>query len=150
MQKSFKILTLLLLLAAFLMPTSVLAQGKIPNCCKVGREVTFDGVIYAKDSTVGWEDTCNLTNSPPNRKTKQWGLICLLGTVYVIVDWVFVFLIAFVGVMIILGAFTLVTAAGEPDKVKKGKNYILYGAIGLIFGLLAKAIPPLIETLVGL
>ena len=56
---------------------------------------------------------------------------------------------ALVGVMVILGAFTLTTAAGSPEKINKGKDYILYAAIGLIVALLAKAVPALIKSLLG-
>jgi len=52
-------------------------------------------------------------------------------------------------VMVILGAFTLTTAAGSPEKINKGKDYILYAAIGLIVALLAKAVPALIKSLLG-
>ena len=43
-------------------------------------------------------------------------------------------------VMIILGGITYATSQGDPSKVKKGKDTILYGIIGLVVALLAFAI----------
>ena len=43
-------------------------------------------------------------------------------------------------VMIILGGISYATSQGDPGKVKKGKDTILYGIIGLIVALLAFAI----------
>lgn len=43
-------------------------------------------------------------------------------------------------VMIIYGGFTYTTSRGDPEKIKKAKNTILYGIIGLVVALLAFAI----------
>ena len=52
-----------------------------------------------------------------------------------------IFVIGIVAVvMIILGGISYATSQGDPSKVKKGKDTILYGIIGLIVALLAYAI----------
>ena len=43
-------------------------------------------------------------------------------------------------VMIIIGGINYATSQGDPAKVKKGKDTILYGIIGLVVALLAYAI----------
>ena len=43
-------------------------------------------------------------------------------------------------IMIIIGGFYYMTSQGEPERVQKGKNTILYGIIGLIICLSAFAI----------
>ena len=43
-------------------------------------------------------------------------------------------------IMIILGGISYTTSQGDPGKVKKGKDTILYGIIGLVVALLAYAI----------
>jgi len=45
---------------------------------------------------------------------------------------------------------TLLMAAGAPEKVTSGRNYIMYAALGLIVGLLAKAIPGLVRMIAGI
>ena len=76
-------------------------------------------------------------------------MFCVMNTLYSITDWIFVILVALAGIFVIIGAFTLLTAAGSPEKVTSGRNYILYAAIGLIVGLLAKAIPSLVRMVSG-
>ena len=153
MKKIIPTLVFLSLFAVLLMPILVEAQEKVPNCCKLSRTITLGegaaSTTYEKDKTAGSEDTCYLTGSAPDYKTKEWDLLCLLSATSVITDWIFTFLMALVGVMVILGAFAIVTAAGSPEKLNKGKSYILYAAIGMIVALLAKAVPALIRSLLG-
>ncbi|GAH61373.1 unnamed protein product, partial [marine sediment metagenome] len=58
-------------------------------------------------------------------------------------------LVAFAAIMVLFGAFTLLTAGGAPEKVTSGRNYIIYAAIGLAVGLFAKAIPALVRVIMG-
>lgn len=61
----------------------------------------------------------------------QIGMI--LNAVYIIIGIVAV-------IMVILGGISYATSQGDPAKVKKGKDTILYGIIGLIVVLMAFAI----------
>jgi len=78
----------------------------------------------------------------------EWGTICLLNVINRVFDWVFVFIIALVGIMIVVGAFSIITAGGEPGKVTTGRNYILYALIGMVVALFARAIPAIISALI--
>ena len=52
-----------------------------------------------------------------------------------------VFIVGMIAVvMIILGGVNYATSQGDPGKVKKGKDTILYGIIGLVISILAFAI----------
>ena len=160
MKKFFPVLILLIILTGFLTPLLTLAaQEKIPACCKLSRDVSFDEANYEEGIWVGGTDceeavitnNCSATGTiSTNCATKKWGLICSLSTIKVIIDWIFNFLMVFVGIMVILGAFNIVTSAGDPQRTKKGRDYILYAAIGMLVGLLAKAIPALLESLFGI
>jgi len=77
-------------------------------------------------------------------------MCCLLNTIYSVTNWIFVILVGVVTIFVILGAFTIVTAAGSPEKLKSGKDYILYAAIGLLVAFLAKAIPGIVKIIVGI
>ena len=64
----------------------------------------------------------------------------LMGTVNTIIN-VIIGVVGFVAVVIIiLGGVQYTTSAGDPGKVKKAKDTILYGIIGLVVALLAFAI----------
>jgi len=73
-----------------------------------------------------------------------------MNTIYSITDWIFVILVALAGIFIVIGAMTLLMSAGSPEKVSSGRQYIMYAAIGLIVGLLAKAIPSLVRMIAGM
>lgn len=51
--------------------------------------------------------------------------------------------------MIIFGGITYTTSAGDPGKVKKAKDTIMYGVIGLVVAVLAFAIVNFVLTNVG-
>ena len=57
-----------------------------------------------------------------------------------VLNWIFGIIGIVAVIMIILGGFTLMTSSGDPGKVKKGKDTILYGVIGLVVALLAVVI----------
>ena len=64
----------------------------------------------------------------------------LMETITVIIN-VIIGVIGFVAVVvIILGGVQYTTSAGDPGKVKKAKDTILYGIVGLVIALLAYAI----------
>lgn len=70
----------------------------------------------------------------------------LMTTVNTIIN-VIIGVIGFVAVVvIILGGVQYTTSAGNPDKVKKAKDTILYGIIGLVVALLAYAIVNFVLT----
>jgi len=178
MKKFLPALVLLSFLAVLVLPKAVLAQVAPVACCKLGKNVSYVGKIGTVDCTaaapcifnagiaVGEKieanqcgeaaavtTDCAPTGTPPTQTTScitdKWGMICFFNTLYVVTDWIFAILIAIAAIMVLFGAFTLVTAAGAPEKVTSGRNYILYAAIGLIIAFLAKAIPAIVKTVAG-
>ena len=64
----------------------------------------------------------------------------LMGDIKNILNAVFGVIGIIAVIMIVLGGISYATSQGDPGKVKKGKDTILYGIIGLIVALLAFAI----------
>lgn len=54
-----------------------------------------------------------------------------------------------VGIMVLYGGFQLLTAGGDPEKYKSGKNTILYAVIGYAVILLANGIVLILRNLLG-
>lgn len=77
------------------------------------------------------------------------GMCCLLNTVYNIIDWVFILLMALASLMIVLGAIMFTTSGGDAAKVDKAKQLIVFAAVGIVVALFARAIPPAINVMVG-
>ena len=66
-----------------------------------------------------------------------------------ICDFIFWIGLAIVPLMIIIGGIMFLTAGGEPSKVSKAKNLLLWSAVGFAVLLSARAISSIIETVIG-
>jgi len=86
----------------------------------------------------------------PVYATTTQGLITqpgqVVGFINKVGDWFFTILMAVAGVFIILAAWTFLTAGGNPDNVTKARQMLIYAAVGIAVGVLAKGIPYLIEN----
>lgn len=49
-------------------------------------------------------------------------------------------------IMVLVGAFQLITSSGDPEKVSKGRKTILYAAVGLLIALLAGGVVSIIRS----
>lgn len=165
-----KKILLILILVIFFLPLAALAQVGAPECCKAGRDFSWtqgtinsvacteaapcnisDGdTIGASTATCSQPNRAGVPDQQPDRRSDQWGMICIVHGIYKATDWIFYILMALVGVMIVIGAFFIITAGGEPQKVSQGRNYILYAVIGMIVAFFAKAIPTIAKVLIGM
>ena len=66
-----------------------------------------------------------------------------------IINFVFKIAIALAPLMIVIGAFYIMTAGGDTNRVTTGKNIILYTLIGFAIILLAKGLVAVIKQLLG-
>jgi len=66
-----------------------------------------------------------------------------------ITDWLFTILIVIAAIWIIIAAYTFVTAAGDPDKTKKARDFVMYAMIGVIVAFAAKGLVVLVSRMVG-
>ena len=67
-----------------------------------------------------------------------------------IADFIFITGIIVCPIIILFGAFSFMSAGGDPAKVQKAKKLVVYALIGLFIILLGKNIGPIINTLLGL
>ena len=131
-----KILGLVFVAGLLLISTSNVAAAEPIDGCTLKHDITINGVMTASGVVV--------TESDAN-----WGMLCLLDAVYSVTDWIFYGLLSLVSVLTIWGGFMIVTGGGDPEKVKKGKDYIIYAVIGLVVAFLSNAIPSIAEGIVG-
>ena len=64
-----------------------------------------------------------------------------------IVDWVYKIALVVAPLMIMIGGFYLITAAGDPEKVNTGKKIITWTIVGIVVVLLATSVKSVIEGL---
>ena len=62
------------------------------------------------------------------------------GVIIDIVDWLFAILLIAAVVVILIAAFTFLTAAGDAEKVAKARNYIIYALVAIVVAFLSRAI----------
>jgi hypothetical protein len=53
------------------------------------------------------------------------------------------------GIMVIIGGFQMMTAAGDPAKFSRGKKTFIYAAVGFVIVLFASSIVPLLKSILG-
>lgn len=70
-------------------------------------------------------------------------LICRLA------GYAFTILVVLSIVFVIYAAYLYLTAAGDPEKVKKANATILYAAIAIVVAILAKALPGIVGSLMN-
>lgn len=66
-----------------------------------------------------------------------------------VADYMFWLLLLVSVVFFIIAAYEFVTSMGDPERVKKARNMILYGLIGLIVAFSARALVYLIASALG-
>ena len=64
-------------------------------------------------------------------------------------DWMFAILLIIAAIFIIVAAFNFVTAAGDPEKTKTARMYVLYAMIGVLVGISAKGLVALVRRIAG-
>lgn len=77
--------------------------------------------------------------------TPSW----ISGEMCAIANWMFYFLIILSVIMFVAAGYIYLTSNGDPEKVGKATKTLTYAAIGLAVGILAKAIPMLVASIVG-
>jgi len=63
-------------------------------------------------------------------------------------DWLFAILLIVAVIFITIAGYFFVTAAGDTDKVKRARDFVMYALIGVLVGFLAKGLVKLVETIV--
>ena len=62
-------------------------------------------------------------------------------------NWLYAIAFALVPIMILIGAFYILTAAGDPEKVNTGKKIIIWTIVGLAIVIISTGIMSLIKEL---
>ena len=86
------------------------------------------------------------SNIPQGNITSLQGVLNLFCVIFA---WAFYFLIALTVIFVLVAAFKYLTAGGDPEKVKSASHMLLYAAIAIVVGILAKAVPSLIGSVLN-
>jgi len=142
LKKILSALVLASFLAVLAVPMVASAQVEIEEIQECTLRHDFSG--WTKIDCPG-PGTCDFAST-----TYDCPMCCLLDTIYTVTDWIFAGVVALVVIFVLIGSFNLLTAAGSPEKVKSGRDYIIYAAVGMFVALLAKAIPAIVKAILRL
>jgi len=88
-------------------------------------------------------------NNPTITLTNPLGSQSFTDVVNKVADFLITVSIPIAAIMVLWGGFQMMTAAGDPEKFKSGRQTILYAAIGLAVVLAAKSVVVLIKNVLG-
>ncbi len=63
------------------------------------------------------------------------------------INWIFAILLVGAAIMIVIAAYTFLSSAGDADKTKSARNYIVYALVAIVIGFLAKAVVALLMNM---
>ena len=84
----------------------------------------------------------------PAPNTSQFGLEGVLQVICRVVDVLFSVLVLVALVYVVLAAFKYLTAGGDPEKVKTANYQLIYAAVAIGIGILARALPLAVSTFI--
>jgi len=64
-------------------------------------------------------------------------------------NWIFTLIMALAAIILLIGAFNILTAGGDATKVGAGKNWIIWGIVGVIVAILSRGLLTLACEFVG-
>jgi len=146
MKKLFAIFSALVLVFS-LAAAPAMAQTLDPEMMAEGCEIRASFNVGEENFKAG--DV--ISGDPEDENYHEgWSVICMLATVYYVTNWVFYIILIAVMIMILYAAFLFLTSSGSPEKAGKATKVITYAIIGMVIGLLARAIPAAVRYFVGM
>ena len=147
MKKLFAAILTLVMISLIAAPMIASAQATAKECCKIKRSYTDLG-CNANTIVGPAGGSCDIDNGI-TCPTNNWGTICLMETVYNITDWIFYIVLSIAVIFGVISGFMFMTSGGDPTKTEKARNLLMYMAIGLVVAALAKVVPSIVRTMVG-
>lgn len=130
----------ILVLAGLIVPLVILAQAPDQCIMKIDTGITECDTNFSVGDTIDYDWTSGGVTG---------AMCCLFSTIQYVVNWIFMALMIIVIILILVGAFSLVTSGGDAEKVAKGRNYVVFALVGVAVALLARALPYLIRSVMG-
>lgn len=75
--------------------------------------------------------------------------VSIPGVIDAILRFVWPVFIGFAVLMFILAAFQFFTSQGEPEKVNSARQFVIWGIVGVVVGVLAFSLPFAVQSFLG-
>lgn len=145
----FSIISLALMMGAAPLLTEALDPGAPEEGCTLRANFSIGDDSFVAGQVISSTPLDPQGNADPNYE-EGWSVICMLDTVYYATNWIFYIILIVVMIMILYAAFLFLTSSGSPEKAGKATKIITYAIIGMVIGLLARAIPAAVRYIVGI
>jgi Type IV secretion system pilin/Family of unknown function (DUF6112) len=89
-----------------------------------------------------------IAQAPPET-VPNFGATDFLNALENLINWLFSILIIVAVLFIIIAAYNFVTAQGDPDKVAKARNFILYALVGVAVAVASRGLVALVRLIMG-
>jgi len=66
-----------------------------------------------------------------------------------ITNWLLGILLAIAVIFLIIAGYYFVTSMGDPERIKKSRDFVLWALVGVVVGLASKAMVTFIEKVIG-
>lgn len=81
--------------------------------------------------------------------TSVTGITGVTSVLDQVAGWFLIVVVTVSVIFFVYAGFLYITSGGDDDKIKKAKDYLLYGVIGIAVALLAKAITTVVMNLIS-
>ena len=121
-----------------------------------GETIDFSGAVRPQECSVcigtqmanGQTSTSSAFAKCQN-SNDNFSIDSIWGWVYQIINWVLIAVGIICVVFIIIGGIRYATSGGDPEKLTRAKNTILYALIGLVIAILATVIVQIVFNVTG-
>ena len=91
----------------------------------------------------------NCDPNDPNQICNPLGNLTFTDIINILIDFLLDVALIVCPLMIVVGGFFFITAAGDPAKANKGRSIMIYAVIGLVIILISKGLVTLVKSAVG-
>lgn len=133
-------------------PAFSYAAETFPTTCRVRSAITVDEAIDLTGSgtaTAISSGTVLPSGSTNAAVVEAFGLICAFSLIKYITNVVFLVVFAFSVIIIAVAGFLYLTSAGNEEKTKKAKAYLLAATVGIAIAVLSRLIPAIVKSFLG-
>ena len=74
---------------------------------------------------------------------------CVIDKVLTVGDYIFVAILVVAILIILIAAWTFLTAGGNPDKVTSARNYLIYALVGIAVAFLARVLVRVVAAIMA-
>ena len=139
---------LILSLVGIVLPSFTLAQVAPPESCTI-KTNTRIGDCPGPGHEAIYSECYNGNSTTTCPGGVRGSICCVFSSLNYVINWIFFTLLIIAVILGVWGGVVIATAAGDPAKLEKGRNFIIFAIIGFAVAILARAIPTFAKLIMG-